>query len=189
MNRKPGDWDCGACHHLNFSRRDSCQRCGDLRPSDRIEVGSFFAGGRIDFGSFGGGRDVRPGDWYCPCGYHNFASRSNCFKCGNFKDEFSAGFNGADAFRPRGFEAGGGAAAPRSGWKSGDWICSRLMAFSPFIYLYVTYLSARNIPERITDTSASEHYTHDIISFSVSLSLDPSFSISLTRTPIFYLSI
>ncbi|KAL7750033.1 Asparagine-rich protein (ARP protein) [Sorochytrium milnesiophthora] len=28
---------------------------------------------------------VRPGDWYCPdpaCGYHNFASRKLCYKCG-----------------------------------------------------------------------------------------------------------
>ncbi|KAH7388241.1 hypothetical protein KP509_16G065500 [Ceratopteris richardii] len=29
MNRKPGDWDCAACDHLNFSWRDSCQRCNE----------------------------------------------------------------------------------------------------------------------------------------------------------------
>ncbi|KAF9613271.1 hypothetical protein IFM89_006770 [Coptis chinensis] len=118
MNR-PGDWNCRSCQHHNFSRRDSCQRCGDQRS------------GGGDFGSFGGrgsssygfsGSDVRPGDWYCAagnCGAHNFASRSSCFKCGAFKDESTGGFDG-DMPRSRGsFGAG------RSGWKSGDWICSR----------------------------------------------------------------
>ncbi|CAA7409905.1 unnamed protein product [Spirodela intermedia] len=177
MNRKPGDWDCGACQHLNFSRRDSCQRCGEPRSGDRPEYGGFgggfgggrseyggFGGGRSEYGGFGGGRseygsfgsgrggssfgagggssfgasggspfgtggsDVRPGDWYCPCGYHNFASRSTCFKCGAFKDETTAGFDGGDALRSRGYGfggAGGGASAARAGWKSGDWICTR----------------------------------------------------------------
>ncbi|CAA6672680.1 unnamed protein product [Spirodela intermedia] len=133
MNRKPGDWDCGACQHLNFSRRDSCQRCGEPRSGDRPSS-SFGAGGGSSFGASGGspfgtgGSDVRPGDWYCPCGYHNFASRSTCFKCGAFKDETTAGFDGGDALRSRGYGfggAGGGASAARAGWKSGDWICTR----------------------------------------------------------------
>ncbi|KAK8491145.1 hypothetical protein V6N11_037914 [Hibiscus sabdariffa] len=93
MNR-PGDWNCRSCQHLNFQRRDSCQRCGEPRSG----------GERGDYGSFGGrggsslgftGPDVRPGDWYCTvgnCGAHNFASRSSCFKCGAAKDESSGGF-------------------------------------------------------------------------------------------------
>ncbi|PRQ50735.1 putative Zinc finger, RanBP2-type [Rosa chinensis] len=98
---RPGDWNCRSCQHLNFQRRDSCQRCGDVKSG---------GGGGLDFGAFNGGRlggggssfgfgsattgsDVRPGDWYCAagnCGAHNFASRSSCFKCGAFKDEFAA---------------------------------------------------------------------------------------------------
>ncbi|KAK4388949.1 hypothetical protein Sango_2231900 [Sesamum angolense] len=89
-----------------------------------------------DYGSFGGrggssfgftGPDVRPGDWYCSvgnCGAHNFASRSSCFKCGALKDDGAGGGGGFDGeiSRARGFGFGGGS---RSGWKSGDWICTR----------------------------------------------------------------
>ncbi|KAM7253757.1 hypothetical protein ACFE04_031439 [Oxalis oulophora] len=127
MNR-PGDWNCRSCQHLNFQRRDSCQRCGDSKTG-------------MDFGGFGGrssatnsfgliiGSDVRPGDWYCSAGNcvtHNFASRSTCFKCGAFKDMDSVGGcgGGFDSGSARTmFGVGGGG---RSGWKSGDWICTRL---------------------------------------------------------------
>ncbi|KAM0933339.1 putative Zinc finger, RanBP2-type [Dioscorea sansibarensis] len=130
MNRKPGDWNCRSCNHLNFSRRDSCQRCGDPRSAnDRGDYSSF--GSRGGGSSFGfTGSDVRPGDWYCSCGAHNFASRSSCFKCGAFKEDSAVtggggGGGGFDSDMPRrgyGFGSGGGA---RSGWKSGDWICTR----------------------------------------------------------------
>ncbi|KAH6757568.1 hypothetical protein C2S51_038716 [Perilla frutescens var. frutescens] len=102
MNR-PGDWNCRSCQHLNFQRRDSCQRCGDPRP----------------------GPDVRPGDWYCAvanCGAHNFASRSSCFKCGAGKDDAGGAAFDTEMSRARAFGFGGGG---RSGWKSGDWICNR----------------------------------------------------------------
>ncbi|KAG6772778.1 hypothetical protein POTOM_024198 [Populus tomentosa] len=101
---RPGDWNCRSCQHLNFQRRDSCQRCGDPRPGERDHYGSF--GGRSSGGSFGfTGPDVRPGDWYCTagnCGAHNFASRSSCFKCGVSKDESSGGGLDADMSRMRG---------------------------------------------------------------------------------------
>ncbi|XP_058074539.1 uncharacterized protein LOC131223227 [Magnolia sinica] len=133
MNKKPGDWNCRSCQHLNFSRRDSCQRCGDPRSGD---YGCF--GGRGGSSFTFSGSDVRPGDWYCSagnCGAHNFASRSSCFKCGAFKDESASSFDG-DAPRSRvGFGFGGsggggtgggaGGGSGRSGWKSGDWICTR----------------------------------------------------------------
>ncbi|CAI9289374.1 unnamed protein product [Lactuca saligna] len=82
---RPGDWNCRSCQHLNFQRRDSCQRCGETRYGG----GGGVFGGRgsiISPSAFGfTGPDVRPGDWYCNvgnCGAHNFASRSSCFKCG-----------------------------------------------------------------------------------------------------------
>ncbi|XP_072959306.1 RNA-binding protein involved in heterochromatin assembly dri1 isoform X1 [Typha angustifolia] len=128
MNRKPGDWNCRSCQHLNFSRRDSCQRCGDQRPSggDRSEYASFGAGrsGGSSFG-FSGGSDVRPGDWYCSCGYHNFASRSSCFKCGAFKDDSASGGGAFEGDVPRSRAVGFGGGGGRAGWKSGDWICTR----------------------------------------------------------------
>ncbi|WZY83876.1 hypothetical protein YC2023_030260 [Brassica napus] len=134
---RPGDWNCRSCTHLNFQRRDSCQRCGDFRSGASGVSG-------LDFGGFGGramsafgfttGSDVRPGDWYCTvgsCGTHNFASRSTCFKCGTFKDESTGGGGGGvggpavfdtDLMRSR---VSGNAG--RSSWKSGDWICTSLI--------------------------------------------------------------
>ncbi|XP_062218529.1 uncharacterized protein LOC133918597 isoform X2 [Phragmites australis] len=136
MNRKPGDWDCRACQHLNFSRRDLCQRCGEPRgAADRGSAGGDYAnfGGRgsssLGGGGFGVSSDVRPGDWYCSCGAHNFASRSNCFKCSAFKEEAAvnsgAGTFDGDMSRSRGYGFGGAARTNRPGWKSGDWICTR----------------------------------------------------------------
>lgn len=121
---RPGDWNCRSCQHLNFQRRDSCQRCGDPKG----EFGGGFGGrGGSSFGFTGS--DVRPGDWYCAagnCGAHNFASRSSCFKCGAFKDDGSAGGFDCDMPRSRGFGLGSGAGGGgRPGWKSGDWICNR----------------------------------------------------------------
>ncbi|XP_043702918.1 uncharacterized RNA-binding protein C17H9.04c-like isoform X2 [Telopea speciosissima] len=120
---RPGDWNCRSCQHLNFSRRDSCQRCGEPRSGD---YGGF--GARVG-SSFGfSGSDVRPGDWYCSavnCGAHNFASRSSCFKCGACKDESAGGGYEGDMPRSRSYGFGSGAGAGRSGWKSGDWICTR----------------------------------------------------------------
>ncbi|XP_050213196.1 RNA-binding protein involved in heterochromatin assembly dri1 [Mercurialis annua] len=125
MNRA-GDWNCRLCQHLNFQRRELCQRCGEARDHYGISFG-----GSSSFG-FSTGPDVRPGDWYCSfanCGTHNFASRSTCFKCGASKDEpASAGssFHGTEMLRMRGFGFGGGGSTSRSaGWKSGDWICTR----------------------------------------------------------------
>ncbi|XXG47703.1 hypothetical protein AAC387_Pa02g2303 [Persea americana] len=120
MSRKPGDWNCKSCQHLNFSRRDSCQRCGDPKFGD---YGSLGGTGGSSLGFVGS--DVRPGDWYCSasnCGTHNFASRSSCFKCGAFKDESAGSFDG-DGPRSRGSFGLGGSG--RSSWKSGDWMCTR----------------------------------------------------------------
>uniref|UniRef100_A0A1J3GKJ2 Putative RNA-binding protein C17H9.04c n=1 Tax=Noccaea caerulescens TaxID=107243 RepID=A0A1J3GKJ2_NOCCA len=139
MNR-PGDWNCRSCSHLNFQRRDSCQRCGEPRLGIITDLVSGFAG-RPHSSSFGfnTGPDVRPGDWYCSlgnCGTHNFASRSSCFKCGAAKDESlrsaATGFIDMSDGPRRGLfgfgsssGGGGGGGTGRSSWKSGDWICSR----------------------------------------------------------------
>ncbi|GLT97637.1 hypothetical protein SLE2022_151920 [Rubroshorea leprosula] len=126
---RPGDWYCGSCQHLNFQWRDSCQRCGEPRPSWERSDGGISGGGRGSSG-FIPGPDVRPGDWYCTmpnCGAHNFASRSSCFKCGATNDESSTSarvHEGSDMSRMRGFGLSSGSTS-RTGWKSGDWICTR----------------------------------------------------------------
>ncbi|WOL07592.1 hypothetical protein Cni_G16336 [Canna indica] len=126
MNRMPGDWTCRSCQQLNFSRRrDSCLRCGDARPSsERSEYASSGGGhgGSTSFG-FGGGSDVRPGDWFCSCGAHNSVNRSSCFKCGAMKEGSAVGGGGGDMPRSRGYGFGG--SGVRAGRKSGDWICNR----------------------------------------------------------------
>ncbi|KAL4039180.1 hypothetical protein IC575_002827 [Cucumis melo] len=145
MNR-PGDWNCRSCQHLNFQRRECCQRCGEFKLGGGPELG-VFSGRAGRSSSYGGGvayspgSDVRPGDWYCGvtnCGTHNFANRSTCFKCGAFKDESAASATGGGgggggggfdfdvtcrAFRSFGNASSRGAPSP---WMSGDWICSRL---------------------------------------------------------------
>ena len=123
IQRKPGDWNCKNCQHLNFSRRDYCQRCRDPRPDLQFSDG-YSTGGVLT------SLDIRPGDWYCSCGYHNFASRSSCFKCGTIVRDFPAGQGaaGAEGDLARGRDS----AAVRAGWKAGDWICTR---WSPTILI------------------------------------------------------
>jgi hypothetical protein len=66
----------------------------------------------------GGSWEVKPGDWYCGCcGVSNYASRGNCFKCGAAKTDSAA------VAQNWGFNAAG-----QAGWKSGDWICPRLVS-------------------------------------------------------------
>lgn len=132
---RPGDWNCRSCQHMNFQRRDSCQRCGEPRPGSdhRGDYGGFGGGRMVSSFGFSTGPDVRPGDWYCGvgnCGAHNFASRSSCFKCGASKDDSPGGFDGGDMPRIRSFGFGGTGSTSRSGWKSGDWICSRFLSSS-----------------------------------------------------------
>ncbi|RVW30853.1 hypothetical protein CK203_117529 [Vitis vinifera] len=55
---RPGDWNCRSCQHMNFQRRDSCQRCGDPK-SGGGDFGSFGGRGGSSFGFTGS--DVRPG--------------------------------------------------------------------------------------------------------------------------------
>ncbi|XP_057768680.1 uncharacterized protein LOC130988743 isoform X2 [Salvia miltiorrhiza] len=109
MSRQ-GDWMCGACQHLNFSKRDTCQRCGCPKYAGAAEVAAY--GGALQKS------EVLAGDWYCGamnCGAHNYASRTTCYRCCASKD-----YCGYDAriMAPAGY------AVP--GWKTGDWICSRV---------------------------------------------------------------
>ncbi|KAA8523035.1 hypothetical protein F0562_009458 [Nyssa sinensis] len=113
MSRE-GDWMCSSCQHLNFKKRDSCQRC---------QCPKFGSG--TDMSSYGINRtEVLAGDWYCTamnCGAHNYASRSSCYRCGAAKDDYCGYGSGIMGSGGYGYD---GSALP--GWKSGDWICSRL---------------------------------------------------------------
>ncbi|CAH8310649.1 unnamed protein product [Eruca vesicaria subsp. sativa] len=111
MNR-PGDWNCLSCSHLNFQRRESCQRCREPRPGSISDLVSGFASRPISNAfAFNTGPD-----------------------CGAAKDESSrsaaAGFLDMNDGPRRGLygfgsTSGGGGGMGRSPWKSGDWICPR----------------------------------------------------------------
>ncbi|XP_058182540.1 uncharacterized protein LOC131300624 [Rhododendron vialii] len=115
MSREGGDWMCSSCQHMNFKKRDSCQRCRCPK----------FGGSPTDVSSCGINRtEVLAGDWYCNtinCGAHNYASRTSCYMCGATKENDYCGYGG-------GMVAAAGICdgSVLPGWKSGDWICTRL---------------------------------------------------------------
>ncbi|BDA42771.1 probable zinc finger Ran-binding domain-containing protein 2 at C-terminar half [Coccomyxa sp. Obi] len=92
---KPGDWACPACNANNFARRMECYQCSEPRPASAGPVPSREPrfGSRDNFRD-GPRRDapvMKQGDWMCPeCNGHNFASRSDCFRC-SFPRPASAG--------------------------------------------------------------------------------------------------
>ncbi|KAL0345259.1 UNVERIFIED_CONTAM: Zinc finger Ran-binding domain-containing protein 2 [Sesamum radiatum] len=110
MSRE-GDWMCPACQHLNFRKRDSCQRCSCPKYATEAEVSSYAIQKT----------EGLAGDWYCGamnCGVHNYASRTTCYRCGASKDYcgYGAGMMASAGYAYH--------AIP--GWKTGDWICTRL---------------------------------------------------------------
>ncbi|KAI3975402.1 hypothetical protein MKX01_004489 [Papaver californicum] len=72
MGSRLGDWNCRSCQHLNFSRRDSCQRCGDKIEETNRHLNQYFV-----FAYFY--REQMNN--YSGCNEHNFASRMECFRC------------------------------------------------------------------------------------------------------------
>ncbi|KAI3781896.1 hypothetical protein L2E82_11924 [Cichorium intybus] len=109
-----GDWMCGACQHVNFKKRDACQRCQCPKFATPAEMSTY----GIDR------TEVLAGDWYCStfnCGSHNYASRTVCYRCGTLKDYTTAAMIAAST---AGYYTHDSSALP--GWKSGDWVCNRL---------------------------------------------------------------
>jgi len=77
-NRRPGDWDCPSCEHMNFASRSTCRSCSNSRDGQQSNSGSNHS-------------EARPGDWDCSsCQHLNFAKRDTCRNCGAQKDAFGA---------------------------------------------------------------------------------------------------
>ncbi|KAL3322830.1 hypothetical protein AABB24_040095 [Solanum stoloniferum] len=111
---RDGDWMCAACQHLNFKKRDACQRCSCPKYATPADVAMYGLNKT----------EVLAGDWYCSgmnCGSHNYASRTSCYRCGALKSDYYG--IGAGMMAPTGY---GYDSSALPGWKSGDWICSRL---------------------------------------------------------------
>lgn len=91
-SKQPDEWMCLACQSSNRNT-PTCFMCLAARPQGAAATivsphASFVsiadvaaAGEATPSQSSIGGAQVKPGDWHCPCGSHNFASRQQCFKC------------------------------------------------------------------------------------------------------------
>ncbi|GER47004.1 zinc finger (Ran-binding) family protein [Striga asiatica] len=120
MSCRQGDWMCGACQHVNFQRRDMCQRCSCPKYAGPAELSAY---GSAQLAK----QHELAGDWYCGainCGAHNYASRNSCYRCCTSRDYCGLG---------AGVMAAAGYAVP--GWKNGDWICSGFVNLFEFYTL------------------------------------------------------
>jgi len=95
---RAGDWWCPQCGDLVFSTKTQCRMCGfDAGGKKGGKFGGCKGGGcKGDKGGKGKGKSnthtQRLGDWNCPaCGYLNFASKTECGKCGTPKPDSSDG--------------------------------------------------------------------------------------------------
>lgn len=108
---RPGDWYC-ECGTHNFASRSQCMSCGQGKPAT-MRPFSTAKMPRADptiAGQPGAGGDrpaVKNGDWFCSCGFHNFASRTTCFSCQS----------------PRPARQGQKQVRRETRFRPGDWIC------------------------------------------------------------------
>ncbi|XP_057544753.1 uncharacterized protein LOC130823938 [Amaranthus tricolor] len=120
----PGDWLCGACNHVNFKKRESCQKCSFPKYGSQDDIPYYIASTKLNR------TEVLAGDWYCQsmnCGAHNYASRTSCFRCGNLKCEYGTvgvGYGTGDMMGA-GVYSSDQQQQLLPGWKAGDWICMR----------------------------------------------------------------
>eukprot|EP01130_Rhizamoeba_saxonica_P007811 TRINITY_DN3160_c2_g4_i1.p1 TRINITY_DN3160_c2_g4~~TRINITY_DN3160_c2_g4_i1.p1 ORF type:complete len:412 (-),score=49.93 TRINITY_DN3160_c2_g4_i1:452-1687(-) len=91
---KPGDWNCGQCNELNFSSRDQCRKCGAGKYANatssynRRNNRQSSRSNNINIST--SSIQSKPGDWNCSqCKDLNFASRTQCHKCGASKTTLS----------------------------------------------------------------------------------------------------
>ncbi|KAD6795057.1 hypothetical protein E3N88_05953 [Mikania micrantha] len=101
-----GDWLCGACEHPNFKKRDICQKCQCPKFATPAEISTHANKTR-----------VLAGDWYCCCNAHNFAYRTECYRCGL---HLMMMMPSTSSSYPSNYDA-----SILPGGKLGDWICNR----------------------------------------------------------------
>ncbi|XP_051150482.1 RNA-binding protein involved in heterochromatin assembly dri1-like [Andrographis paniculata] len=78
----PGDWYCGAlnCRAHNYASRANCYRCGATKEYSGYGAALMASAGYPDIAIPG----WKAGDWICTrpgCSTHNYASRTECYKC------------------------------------------------------------------------------------------------------------
>ena len=146
--RRPGDWMCPSCQNHNFASRVQCYRCHGAKPGSNpglpLAAHPRWGGSTAPAAPPGGAAlpgDARPGDWMCPCGNHNYASRVQCYRCGLAKAMAQQGGVGAATViaatgggqlhhhhhqhhQYHGGGHGGGGGGMHSGMRPGDWVCN-----------------------------------------------------------------
>ena len=115
QDRKAGDWDCPDCGFMNFASRSECFKCGPGGGRDARGGGFDLRDARPRYDDRGrenrDGADLRPGDWKCPsCAFANFASRSECKRCG---EPGGSGGGGGGGYGGGGWDRGGGGGGAR----------------------------------------------------------------------------
>ncbi|XP_051150509.1 uncharacterized protein LOC127264944 [Andrographis paniculata] len=83
----PGDWYCGMpnCSAHNYASRPICYRCGVSKECCGYGAGVMASAGYPDVAIPG----WKAGDWICNrmgCKMHNYACRTECYKCKTPKD-------------------------------------------------------------------------------------------------------
>ncbi|KAI7885020.1 hypothetical protein K492DRAFT_172753 [Lichtheimia hyalospora FSU 10163] len=137
---RPGDWNCPTCGFHNFASRRTCFKCNTENPI--APPGSFQAApmaappppppSMANAPTAAAAPPTMPtpppphhvpnfiqGDWMCPnysCGFHNYASRFQCFKCGTYRPQNA----GSPQPPPPGM---GYAPRPPITFRPGDWYC------------------------------------------------------------------
>ena len=99
--------------HTSCETCTECKRCGAPKDGTAGGYGGGGGGGGQwgGGGGGGGGGNFRPGDWMCSsCNNHNFASRTECKRCGAPKDGTAGGY---------GSGGGGGGAGAGGQWSGG----------------------------------------------------------------------
>lgn len=117
-----GDWMCGVCQHMNFKKREECQRCGLSKYGGQMDA-SVYGYSTATNTNTNNRTEALAGDWYCKalnCEAHNYASRTSCFRCGAQKTAHASEYYASTTVMPS-----GGYSSALPGWKTGDWICTR----------------------------------------------------------------
>jgi len=128
-NFRPGDWMC-PCGAHNYANKMACHKCGTAKQMAAMGMSGMGGGmgapsmhGGMGMGMMGMGggmpANFRQGDWMCTsCGQHNFASKTNCHKCGAMKpaQQPAQGGYGQAAFGAQQYGSYDGQAAAYGGY-------------------------------------------------------------------------
>lgn len=132
---RPGDWNCPSCGFHNFASRRNCFKCNTESPNVAPPPAAAAAAAPSPIPAPPPAPTHPPvsnfaaGDWICPnysCGFHNYASRLQCFKCGTYRPQGGdSGSSGSSSHAPPPPLPPPGYGRPHHNitFRPGDWYC------------------------------------------------------------------